>query len=559
VPAASTPLLDGLVADHGDELIGLSEFAELLGLTESRTAQLRAERNRDPEFPPAIQSSGRSIVHALGSLLAWMRRSRFADEVAVAPEQIWRWRLERSAQDLATAGSGLTARQVIAGVALARASEPFAGQFATGEPTVVDLVQRARKLRRPRPATAKGLVIDPPAGADGSFMADLLGAQRVTKQLGAALVHDLDGLWTACLTSAGAGHYADHVERTIRAIADSSRQTHRATSSLAHLVALLVDAAPGDVVFEPTCGECDTLVRVALMTRRTRGGTDVVAVGSDRDADALRIGRARLALHGVPGRLSQSDAFEAALDRPAERMIVDPGPVHPVQLAQWTRLVAQNLTSEGRAVLVLGLARLDRRLAEDLPPARIVVLPRGVTAPGVDAALWVHDRAVGRGTACDVIDLRQPARLTSPDERLGRFLDAIGHSAGEPSRAAVDLAPTLGHLLPHTPHVTSLPLDDLHRRFRALAEGPLRSADERDVVEDNQRWALQLTRELERLVAVDAGAQAPHLPGAPERSPSGVLAASTSDEARRIIRRLRTNLDPDATTRRGRPRRTAVS
>jgi len=62
--------MDGLRLDYGDELIGLNEFAYLLGLDASTGAQLRHARNRDPQFPAAVQSSGRAMDHRLGICLS---------------------------------------------------------------------------------------------------------------------------------------------------------------------------------------------------------------------------------------------------------------------------------------------------------------------------------------------------------------------------------------------------------------------------------------------------------------------------------------------------------
>ena len=163
VPAPDAlALLTDLRTAHGEQLVGLTEFAELVGLSESRVAQLRGERNRDPDFPPSLQTNGRAIVHRLADLVDWLSTSRFESDVQIVPAEVWRWRLERSAERVAASRAGQGARELLAGIALARTSQEFSDLWAHGDaPTPADLADRARTLGPPRSETVRGLRVKP--------------------------------------------------------------------------------------------------------------------------------------------------------------------------------------------------------------------------------------------------------------------------------------------------------------------------------------------------------------------------------------------------------------
>ena len=261
----------------------------------------------------------------------------------------------------------------------------------------------------------------------------------------------------------------------------------------------------------------DTRRRRAWHQRLTGAAPEVLVAGVDRDGQAIRLGRARLSLHGIRSALRLGDSLADGCGiRDADRVIVDPGALDREALDRWADLVSVSLGPTGRAVLVLGVSNLHRGLVETLPPRRIVVVPRGVLAPGAEAtALWVVDRA-DADSPCDVIDLRGATRLHVPDDRLASFLHVVAHSHVTARIESGPLASELDHILPDDPRVTVLAHRELPRHLKALAAGPLLTLEEAEALEDNQRWALQLTRELERLVSPADDASEPYLPGAPD-------------------------------------------
>jgi hypothetical protein len=207
-------------------------------------------------------------------------------------------------------------------------------------------------------------------------------------------------------------------------------------------------------------------------------------------------------------------------------------------------------------VIVTPLDRITGSHVRLLPPAVLVVLPIG-TVTGIHglSVLWVHDRSLGPDATCRIADLRRRPDPDQPfDRRLMSFGEAVGHSDPRHLGAAVDLLGPLSEILPVQARVDEVDIEDLSWRITALVDGPIRELDDQVTLSENRAWALWLAAELERLIdghdpnpAASRGRSEP-----PPNSPDGVLADESTEEARRVLRRIVDGLAGERRGRRGR-------
>ncbi|MEI6403505.1 MAG: hypothetical protein WCP59_15105, partial [Actinomycetota bacterium] len=156
----------------------------------------------------------------------------------------------------------------------------------------------------------------------------------------------------------------------------------------------------------------------------------------------------------------------------------------------------------------------------------------GSVDPGV---LWIaeHDPSLPSPHEVSVIDLRG---ATSDDERTA---------------AADGLRRLLRGEQLEWPSTHRVTVDALAEAANDLVAA---ISARRSDLQANRRYGLQLTRELARLIGRSTtgvhsdptgNSRQPVLPQQPAHSPDGILADVTTDEVRRIIRRLADHLDRD--------------
>ncbi|MEI6404073.1 MAG: hypothetical protein WCP59_18010, partial [Actinomycetota bacterium] len=358
-----------LLQGFSSELIGVEQFADLLGLSASTAAQIRRDRRAaadvpaDPragvravEFPAGIPDGARSVVHRLGGLLDWIEHvARYEAMVELDPTTIARWRLDRRVRS-ATAKSGTArTRCGLAAIALQHVSTGTAD-----EQLAADLWQTA---------------LQPNSTA------------RVNTEAIPKLAPEVERLWASLADGdpnqpATASHrrrFADALDDIALApdLADSSSESRRTAPGLSPLVEAALDVQPGQRLLEHGCGECRVMAAVAEETRDASGRQTVELFGSESDERAYLIGRARLALRGLDhhithGRYRPSIGVVAAADQ-YERILVDLGSKDP-DLIQWLDDASTLCTPDGRVVVVLSTSTSRLLLAWGRVPNVAVII-----------------------------------------------------------------------------------------------------------------------------------------------------------------------------------------
>jgi hypothetical protein len=559
----SDDLLADLRRDFGDELVGLNDFARLLGLSAARAAQLRTDRNRDPEFPLTVRESERSHVHRLDEIIDWYVGSdRVGDRSEIDAVELQKWRLGTAIRKRSDRSWNDSVRAFVLAIAVVRLDEVFADLFDSGAPAE-RFIDRAQELPVDRIRRRKTNPLDRPLSHDPIVLTEILDQSPLDESGSSLVVSEINALWRAI--EPGDGHderFASAIDSAVASLAVEQRaDPQRAESTLGVLIAVVLSPRPGDIVYEPTCGECEALLRVGRLVEATKpeGSNGVLAVGRDRNATAVRIGRARLCLFGVESSLG-TPGFDTRRFIPralvgADRILVDPGPATPAEIEDWFELVAAHLAPDGRAVVVTPLDGIAGSHVGRLPPTVLVVLPVGTVA-GVHgpSVLWVHDRALQPDNMCRIIDLRRrPAPGETFEPRLASFAQAAGHHEPDRLVAAVDLLVPLSEILPAQARIDEIDLEDLPGKITQLAGGLIRELDDQVTLSENRAWALWLATELERLIdghdpnpAASRGRSEP-----PANSPDGVLSDESTEEARRVLRRIVDGLAGERRGRRG--------
>ena len=559
----SNDLLADLRRDFGDELVGLSDFARLLGLSAARAAQLRTDRNRDPEFPLTVRESERSHVHRLDQIIDWYVSSdRVGDRSEIDAVAVYRWRLAMAASSLSDGSRRDDIRGFVLAVAVVRLDDAFADLFDSGAPAA-RLIERAEELPLARTGRRKTNSVDRPLSRDPDTLREILERSLLDEPGSSHLMSEIDALWRAIQPGDRHNeHFAAAIDSVVASLAAEHRaDPQRAESVLGLLVAVVLSAHPGNIVYEPTCGECEALLRIGRLVEAMKpaGANGVLAVGRDHYASAALIGRARLCLFGVETSLGtpgfDSLARGGRKSVGADRILIDPGPATPPEIEDWFEQVAIHLASNGRALIVTPLDGISDYLFRLLPPAMLVVLPVGTVA-GIHgpSVLWVHDRAFAPNDACRIVDLRRrPAPDEALESRLASFAEAVGHTEPDRLLTAIDLLAPLSEILPAQAWIDEIDVEDLPGKITELAEGPIRELDEQVTLAENRAWALWLATELERLIdgndpnpAASRGRSKQ-----PAKSPDGVLTEDSTEEARRVLRRLVDGLAGERRGRRG--------
>jgi hypothetical protein len=475
-----------LAADFGSELIGVNEFAALLGLDSSTAAQLRAERKRDQSgFPAVVSESGRTFLHRLEDLITWIEASRFGSIVAAQPSEVASWRLERLMRTVVEQVGVVPARRLLAALALDATQQDLTKESASAR---ANLAERLLQDLPDETASASKRI----ANEFGRDTVDIAAVDRVLVELGS--------------------HQPGIPNRT--------------DNDIARLAALILDTDKGDVVYEPTSGECEILLRVAeLATQRNKPLHQVA--GSDDDIEASLIGEARLRLAGVDAIIGPTPNAGSV-----NRLIIDPGwSTDRRHLARWTRL----LHRDGRAIVITKIAGFDPDLLAELPPSTIIFPPqRPPTAQGA-TVLWVSEPFRDEPGECNIIDLRKhTAGNELPiQDQLGIVSAALNLQLPPTTEVAKTAKPSQGDQSAMPPRAVVVPFADLEDALEPAIAGTLGFPPE--VVEDNRQYALELAQELERLIGGrDHNTPTEHVKR-PNDSPNGVLASKTTDEARRVV------------------------
>jgi hypothetical protein len=492
------PVLRELSADFGGELIGIDEFGTLVGFDRSTVAQMRSERKRDrADFPPVVSESGRSFLHRLEELIDWTQHSRYEKFVAIRVDEIASWRIERRTRSLIESIGVSPARRVFAALAIAArndtplllADDPLGSLMRSDDPLIQDL-------------TADLDVTD----ADVSALAD-----EVLRALDSPQV----------------------IDRNLVALGTHQPGTpHRTTDAHACMAAVLLDAGPGHTVYEPTSGECEILLRVAQLAD-ARGDHLGAVAGSDIDPEASLIGRSRLRLAGVDAHIG-AEVSPGTVDR----LIIDPGArIDRRDLARWVR----SLHRDGRVVLITRINGAEQDLLAELWPTAIVFPPQRPAGTQGAVALWVSHPFCERPPDCRIVDLRgtTPPTASSIEQRLNALTEALDIRSSTPLlEADPSWRTALSEHIPTDPNVSILAAGEIEDRLAHAVAGTLGYRPE--VIAANERYALALAKELERLIgAATAGEWHPFdRIDPPQESPDGVLASKASDDARRVIARL---------------------
>lgn len=556
-----------------DRLVGLNEFSEVLGLGVSRAAQLRAERRRDEGFPPVVmREGGRNQVHRLGDLLEWVaEHPGYLNEIELDPVELARYRLVAIAERAAIDVGPEPVRRTMLALALeglrATDTDRSGGDDDPFDPPLAAQRSRFRLLDRH---------VNPRTGA----------TDVSSKQLRSTLAGEIRRVIDA-LPPDGAERAIDGAVRSVSA--EQAASPSRATSAVAALAAIAVAARPGDLVADPTAGECEILLSVDRLTTAF-GGDGIVAAPADRDAETAIVGRARLDLHGVACRRGwrpDSEPGIGSVPLDAQRIVIDPGRVVGSELSGLLRALADHLHraeeagAEGvRVVLVLAREHISELHLELVRPTALFALPKGI-AGGLPepVLLWIHDTAVPSTEPVTLIDLRHlPPEGTDRATWIHRFAEVAGHP--DPAAVAELPWPELDPALPWfdasgrfvSPSTQPVPAAPGSLFGRAVGDRPWSWVASLDatrpsrsgsgtVAADNRAYAAALSRELERLIGAtstdDPARGVPvEIPPRPSDSPDGVLYDLVPDDARRVVRRLTDRLsDEYRGKRRGRPPR----
>lgn len=483
--------VDALATEFPGALVGLSEFARLLGLGESGEAALRAARQRvlttTAPFPPAVAESGRSMEHRLRDLVDWVADNEWLDagrssrragsgRSARQPDEnesrraIAAWRLHRLLLDYVKLNGTTEARKALAHFVLA--------------PAATELPAQVRK------------------------------AVTAARELDGVLDDVLVGL---ALAQPGV--------------------PNRSSAPIALLTTLALDVPEGGIIHDATCGECEVLIQTWRLASLDAGAPPVLT-GNDLDQDSKAIGEARLALAGAPALLG--------VDPPADsldRLVIDPG---------WDAKLPDLLDEMLRALKRDGSVAIVTRLRNDVlanllrkaPPRTIVIPPQRAAGSRGPVAIWVSEPLRDPPSRCRIIDLRRetndrPSRHDR-DDRVGRLWEALGSRHSIPDVNDLGWGDVLDEAAPiklSPRDITDAPLAALQTTLEQLIAGRKGFSD--PVIDENRVYALHLAQELRRLIDTgDSHGQIRKRPGAPTDSPDGVLAQLATNEARRVIERL---------------------
>jgi hypothetical protein len=121
------------------------------------------------------------------------------------------------------------------------------------------------------------------------------------------------------------------------------------------------------------------------------------------------------------------------------------------------------------------------------------------------------------------------------ESRLARITESVGATSCTRLLDVSSWRRTLIDVVPADPIISTVDSNELSSRLSAAVHGSLGMAEE--VIEANERYALSLVRELERLIGGRTSEEWAPLER-PRESPDGVLANRTTDEARRVVARL---------------------
>jgi hypothetical protein len=261
-----------------------------------------------------------------------------------------------------------------------------------------------------------------------------------------------------------------------------------------------------------------------------------------------RIAATRLRLHRVACDLGGGpvDAIVDGLpDVRADRVVIDPDSTE-VDVAGWLNAADQCLATNGRAVLTLAASTLlplestdpqllaieaSLKVTGRLPTA--VVVPAGTTAssrtPGL--VVWIHDAGwavESAATPCiAIIELGPIAGRSDPAPMLAELRGLL---SSRPSEARGSTPAGLRYRVVGYDEIAAQGFD--YRPSTWL------DSTDAETIAANSRYAMQLTRELRRLIEPPGTLPTKRSRSAPSDSPDGVLSGEVTVEMRRGLRRL---------------------
>lgn len=561
--------LASLALAYRSSLVGLEEFADLVGA--GSPAAIRMRRDRDPTFPAPVRTGTSRPEYGFGLLHDWLIGLPARNQaLAVAPDpwRLQRWALEQSAQRCASRVDADTAFHVVAALALRLA----AGWRPDASPTAAPLLDQ---VRAPAPPPADpwrdallppGFLPDLPPATDPGVMGRLLDGVAVGLPAGEQLATEVTRAWIHRPRAPAADAFVAVVEDVVGRLASRSAKQRPATGAVAtELLVELADLAPGQIVLDPAVGEANLLLRADAATRGARLDAQVLGlVGRDLDERAWLVAKVRLGLRGVAHQLGEpgcDSTDPAQLAGAYDRILAEPD-VGTRAVRPWLEQLPRLLTADGIGVVTVPEQQLvraggaGRRWWDDFQRhvAAVVIAPALHARRSIGAFVLRRDHD---GPVLLVQIDRVPGHLLDPgttpeDALLRRFAIAgellrrhlRGTDLGDGGRDGVAYRP-----------ITELSVDAL-RPVRWGDSAPVRSAVERAPTARQARDratadALRLTQQL-RLYVDSTAALDPGGLGLTEEI-RGVLEEEVTEEVRRALKRLEQRLAGKET--RGRPRR----
>jgi len=483
--------------------------AERTRLVELRHSSMRMARSRKTDFPQPRDTSSRSALFRLGDLIAWLEahpewseaNGRSPGDKPIRWEALWL--LQRAEAACRRAHGASSARRFgvgalltfdLAGRRLAwrpgRVPDRLSPLVAAGDDVPGRLANHLDGLDLLVEVARALVAAVPPTSAPAS---------RLARSLALALSDGYSG-----------GSLADHLLSHLTT-SETAAGTAITPDQLADLLAIVADAHDGDRVLDLAAGEGATLLAIG---RRCPGS---VLIGREVDPWNWRIGVARLHLHRVEVDLGDApvDSLQA-LDLEADIVVTDP-PFAQRSYLRWVERAVHSTNPGGRAAVVLPARTLEAGRKEVRHVQRyletVVVLPGGQRAATPEPiAIWVINPAWHHDDFL-LVDAGGLVRQDLDPIPLAGMLATWRHDHRVTTVAGISADAIQSETLLHPLH-----------RHKVMASSRRASEVPRD--RQSARRALELARELLDLTA-------------------GPLETTTTNEQRRALGRLVTNLEKD--------------